>query len=368
MTPTRLSHLITAIKSAGLDALVLNPGPSLSYLTGLSFHLMERPTVLVITGSGQAALVLPRLEAAKLDQSKIKLQPYLYGDNPAEWGGVFRQACQSFGLDGKKIGVEPTRLRFLELDYLRQAVPQAQFVSGAAPLESLRMRKDAEEVAKMRRAVKIAQDGLEAILPMIKAGVTEKEIASELTIQMLRLGGDAEAPFAPIVSGGVNSANPHASPGNRKLSAGDLLVIDWGTCYQGYVSDLTRTFGIGAVEPEFQRIAAVVADANAAGRAIAAPGLRAGEVDAAARAVIAKAGYGQFFTHRVGHGIGLEGHEPPYMFGENDLVLAEGMAFTIEPGIYLPGRGGVRIEDNVVITSGGMEVLSDLPRELRILG
>jgi Xaa-Pro dipeptidase len=203
---------------------------------------------------------------------------------------------------------------------------------------------------------------------MIKIGVTEKEIASELTIQMLRLGGDAEAPFAPIVSSGPNGANPHASPGDRKMAAGDLLVIDWGTGYQGYVADLTRTFGIGKVEPEFQRIADIVKDANAAGRAIAAPGLQAGAVDAAAREVINTAGYGAYFTHRVGHGIGLEGHEPPYMFGENTLRLAEGMAFTIEPGIYLTGRGGVRIEDNVVVTANGVDVLSSLPRELRILG
>jgi Xaa-Pro dipeptidase len=367
MTQNRLSNLIVAMKSAALDALVLNPGPSLSYLTGLSFHLMERPTVLLVSVSGQVALVLPKLEAAKLGQSKIAVQPIQYGDNPAEWGDAFRQASQMLELDGKKIGVEPIRLRFLELEYLRQAAPRADFVSAAGPLESLRLCKDTDEVARMRQAVKIAQDGLEAILPMIKAGVTEKEIASELTIQMLRFGGDAEAPFSPIVSSGPNSANPHATPSERKLAPGDLLVIDWGTAYQGYVADLTRTFGIEQVEPEFRKIAEVVAQANAAGRAVAAPGLRAGAVDAAAREVIKTAGYGPYFTHRVGHGIGLEGHEPPYMFGENPLVLAEGMAFTIEPGIYLPGRGGVRIEDNVIVTSTGVEVLSSLPRELRIL-
>jgi Xaa-Pro dipeptidase len=329
---------------------------------------MERPTVLLVAAPDRVALVLPRLEAAKLEQSRIPLQPFSYGDNPADWAQAFQEATQALGIDGKKVGVEPTRLRFLELEFLRQAAPKAQFISAAAVLESLRLQKDAGEVEKMCRAVQIAQDGLEAVLPLIKSGVTEKEIAAELTIQMLRLGADAEAPFAPIVSSGPNSANPHASPGERKFREGDLLVIDWGASYQGYVSDLTRTFGIGKVEAEYQRIAEVVANANAAGRAAARPGIRAGAVDAAAREVITQAGYGQYFTHRVGHGIGLEGHEPPYMFGENPLILTEGMAFTVEPGIYLPGRGGVRIEDNVVITANGADVLSSLPRELRILG
>jgi Xaa-Pro dipeptidase len=152
------------------------------------------------------------------------------------------------------------------------------------------------------------------------------------------------------------------------LTAGDLLVVDWGASYRGYVSDLTRTFAIGEVEPEYRQIARIVAEANAAGRAASRAGIAAGAVDRAARDVIERAGYGEYFTHRVGHGIGLEGHEPPYMFGENTLVLAEGMAFTVEPGIYLPERGGVRIEDNVVITAEGAETLSDLPRELLTLG
>ncbi len=368
MTQTRLSSLITAMTSAGLDALALNPGPSLSYLTGLSFHLMERPTVLLVAPPDRVAFVLPKLEAAKLAQSKIELRAFMFGDNPAEWGGVFAQACQELGLDGKKIGVEPARLRFLELDFLQQAAPHARFVSAAGPLESLRIQKDADEIGKMRRAVKIAQDSLEAILPALKVGMTEQAIAAELSIQMLRLGADPEPPFQPIVSSGPNSANPHASPGERRLAEGDLLVIDWGACCQGYVSDLTRTFAVGKVEAEFQRIAEVVAGANAAGRAVACPGLPAGAVDFAAREVIVKAGYGEYFTHRVGHGIGLEAHEPPYMFGENRLVLAEGMTFTIEPGIYLPGRGGVRIEDNAAITANGVEILSDMPRELRVIG
>ena len=205
-------------------------------------------------------------------------------------------------------------------------------------------------------------------LKLAKMGMTERELSAELSIQMLRAGTDPDMPFAPIVAGGPNSANPHAGPSDRRLTPGDLLVIDWGATYQGYVSDLTRTFAVGAVDGELRKIAGIVAEANAAGRAASRPGIQAGDVDRAARAVIDRSGYGAYFTHRVGHGIGMEGHEPPYMFAENTLILAEGMTYTVEPGIYLTGRGGVRVEDNVVITATGAETLSDLPRELLSIG
>jgi Xaa-Pro dipeptidase len=184
---------------------------------------------------------------------------------------------------------------------------------------------------------------------------------------LLRNGSDSELPFAPIVASGSNSANPHAVPTDRKLHEGDLLVIDWGAAYEGYISDLTRTFAIGKVDPEYLKIAELVRQANEAGRAVAKPEINAGEVDRCTRQVIEQGGYGTWFTHRTGHGIGLESHEPPYIFGANQQILLPGMTFTVEPGIYLPGRNGVRIEDNVVITDIGSETLSILSRELKIL-
>jgi Xaa-Pro aminopeptidase len=175
-------------------------------------------------------------------------------------------------------------------------------------------------------------------------------------------------PFAPIVSGGLNSANPHASPTERKLQAGDLLVVDWGATYDGYISDLTRTFAVGEVDEEYQKIHEIVQAANAAGRAAAKPGVPCAAVDKAARDVIEHAGYGVYFTHRTGHGIGMEGHEEPYIRGDNMQLLEPEMAFTVEPGIYLPDRNGVRIEDNVVITDTGADVLSDMQRGIRVVG
>jgi Xaa-Pro dipeptidase len=229
------------------------------------------------------------------------------------------------------------------------------------------MYKDEQEISAMRKAVDIAQNALSNTLPSIKVGVSERQIANELTLQLLKAGSDPQFPFSPIVSGGANSANPHATPTNRFLKEGDLLVIDWGASYLGYISDITRTFAMIEVEPEYALIAETVNEANIAGRRIIRPGATASEVDQAARIVIEKAGYGQYFTHRTGHGIGMEGHEPPYIRSDNQLPLRQGMTFTVEPGIYLPGRGGVRIEDDVLVTATGVESLTNLPRGLQVI-
>jgi len=363
---TRLRETLTQHE---LDALLLNPGPSLTYLPGLGFHLMERPTVVLFTPGKLPTIVLPELETGKVDNLPFEMQAIPYGEDPVTWPEAFAQVVRAAGLAGHstrgiRIGVEPTRLRVLELRYMEQALAEASFVSAEDSLSALRICKDANEVAAMRKAVQIAQEALQATLPVVKAGVTERQIASELVLQLLRAGSDSEFPLAPIVSGGPNAANPHASPGDRPLQQGDLLVIDWGAIYAGYVSDLTRTFAIGKVDPEYQRIAQIVLEANAAGRSTCRPGIPAEAVDQAARKVIEQAGYGKYFIHRTGHGIGMEGHEPPYIRSGNQQILKPGMAFTVEPGIYLAGRNGVRIEDNVVITESGAQTLSDLPREL----
>jgi len=362
----RRARLCAALRASGLEALALNPCPSLVYLTGLHFHLMERPVVAIFTPDAPPAVILPELELLKVQG--LPVQSFPYGENPAGWEGVFRQAVESLGLEGKRIGVEPLAMRLLEFGYLRAGAPTASFPDASAVVSRLRVRKDADEIAAMRRAVQIAQSALEATIPLMKIGMTEKELAAELVVQLLRHGSQFEMPFAPIVSGGPNSANPHASPTDRPLEPGDLLVVDWGAAFDGYMSDLTRTFAVGEVEEEFAKIHRIVQEANAAGRAAARPGARCAEVDIAARSVIDKAGYGVFFTHRTGHGIGMEGHEDPYMRGDNEQTLEPGMAFTVEPGIYLPGRNGARIEDNVVITEHGADCLSDMAREIRVVG
>jgi Xaa-Pro dipeptidase len=368
MNESRFDQLNAALRTSDLEAVILNPGPTLTHLTGLHFHLMERPVVLLFAKDQDPAIVLPELELQKVASLPYKLQVFPYPENPSEWDNAFRKAARALNLDGKRIGVEPRQLRLLEFRHVKAGAPESDYPDASDVLSSLRLRKDQAEVEAMRRAVKIAQDALEATIPLIKIGMTEKELSSELVVQLLRQGSEPEMPFAPIVSGGPNGANPHASPSDRKLQAGDLLVVDWGATHDGYISDLTRTFAVGEVDDEYKKIHEIVQEANAAGRAAGKPGLPCANVDKAARDVIEGAGYGMYFTHRTGHGIGMEGHEEPYMRGDNMQLLEPGMAFTVEPGIYLPNRNGVRIEDNVVITETGVDVLSDMPREIRVVG
>jgi Xaa-Pro dipeptidase len=363
----RQSRLAHALLKAEINALVLNPGPSLIYFTGLHYHLSERPVIAIFKPDHPVTLVTPELEATKSANLPFPTSVFLYGEDPHTWPSVFKKAAAEAGLSGK-IGVEPSRLRFLELKLLESAISSSGYISAENSIAELRMQKDDSELNAMRNAVDIAQRALENVLSLIRVGMTERDLANELLIHLLLAGAHPEAPFAPIVSSGPNSANPHATPSDRCLAPGDLLVIDWGAYYQGYCSDLTRTFAVGDVETEYTKIAEIVLRANAAGREAGKPGIPASSVDEAARSVIVSTGYGPFFTHRTGHGLGLEGHEFPYIRAGNSMVLKPGMTYTVEPGIYLPNRGGVRIEDDMVLTSNGAESLSTLPRELRKVG
>ncbi|HVN56344.1 MAG TPA: Xaa-Pro peptidase family protein [Anaerolineaceae bacterium] len=364
----RLETLYASMKKVGIDTLTLNPGPNLAYLTGLHFHLSERPTLGLFTPGKKPALILPALETNKVASNSLEMETFPFGDNPADWNQAYARAAKNQGLEHKKIGVEPVRLRVLELRFLEEAAPGAEIVSADEVLSSLRICKEPGEIQNMRQAVTIAQNALNATLPLIKIGMTERQLASELTLQLMRAGSDGELPFQPIVAGGPNSANPHAVPTNRKFQPGDLVVIDWGASYQDYFSDLTRTFAIAEISTDLAEVVQVVAQANAAGRAAGKPGIEAGQVDQVTRKVIEDAGLGEYFIHRTGHGLGMESHEAPYIYGENSFLLSQGMAYTIEPGIYIPGQGGVRIEDDVVVTRSGSESLSNLIRELIVVG
>ena len=364
MKTDRLEKIIHLMAQYNLAGLALNPGPTLTYLTGLHFHLMERPTVLLISQMGSMAMVLPTLEKGKLPAESEHFHVFSYSDDPATWASAFEQAVRWLNLDEGAIGLAPTRMRFLELKFLQEGLAGVDFVDASQVIASLRMQKDEDEIEKMQEAVQIAQLALKKTLKSLREGMSEKEIANELVVQLLIAGSDPEMPFQPIVAIGKNSANPHAVPSDRQLHPGDLLLVDWGASHQGYFSDITRTFTFGEVDPELLRIGEIVLEANLAGRNAGRPGVDAGSVDRAVRSVIEASGCSGSFIHRTGHGLGMEAHEPPYIYAENGLILAPGMTFTVEPGIYLPEKGGVRIEDDVVITEDGLRSLTDFPREV----
>ena len=360
----RQKKIQSLLKRYELQAVALNPGPDLNYLTGLDFHLMERPVVGIFPTKGIPALILPELEKAKVAQLDYQLNTYFYNEDQSTWTSVFRSALTDAGLEKAKLGIIPQHLRMLEYSYLENACPDLEISSGQEILKQIRMIKGPDELRLMDEAVRLAECALSCIIPAIKTGMTEKELASKLVSRLFHEGSDPKLPFFPIVSFGENSANPHATPTDRILREGDLVLVDWGASHEGYYSDITRTFVMGDANPELEQIAQFVLEANTAGREAVKPGALTREVDQAARQVIEKAGYGKFFIHRTGHGLGRESHEDPYISQFDKTILEPGMTFTIEPGIYLPGRGGVRIEDDVLVTEDGCRSLTLMPREL----
>ena len=364
MYEQRLKLLYSLLDQDHFDGAAFIPGATFTYLTGLHYHLDERPKVLLLGKGRQPVLILPEFEAGKLKENTLNIKSFTYGEDPDQWPQVFQQACENTGLADKKYAIEPLQLRVRELRLLEEASPSTRFISASAQLDTMRMQKDDGEITKMRKAAGIAQDAFLAMLANIRVGMTEKEVASELVAQLLKHGSDPNFPFLPIIASGPNAANPHANPGERRLTSGDLVVVDWGARYEGYCSDITRTLAVGEIAPELEMAAKIVAEANKAGKAAAKSGAVASAVDDAARHVIDEADYGQYFTHRTGHGLGMEVHEPPYMTGQNAMKLKTGMTFTVEPGIYIPGKFGIRIEDNVVVREEGGECLTSLPRDL----
>jgi Xaa-Pro dipeptidase len=367
MNHQRLEQLRQQIDAHGLDGIALVPGPNMVYISGIRCHLSERPIVLFIPADDDPAIIIPTLEAMKAEAAGIPGERIFSWSDDEGYMGAFQRACAHLELADYLLGVESLHMRVLELQTLQRYAPGLQTAHAESVIEPLRMVKKSDEVAAMEKAVAIAEKAMKRLVPRIKIGMTEKQVAAMLTQELLANGADALA-FGPIVCAGPNSALPHAVPTNRPLQRGDLLLIDWGVYVDDYPSDLTRTFAVGKLEPELAHIYELVKQANAVGRETAQPGVTGREVDQMTREVIEDGGYGEYFIHRTGHGLGLEVHEPPDMSSLNTRPLMEGNVFTIEPGIYLPGRGGVRIEDNVVVTIDGARTLTSFPRDLIMVG
>jgi Xaa-Pro dipeptidase len=365
----RLQALQRHQAANNVDCVALVPGANLRYFTGLAMHLSERPTAAFIPIEGTLAIVLPELEApaAKVDL-RVDAEIFTYRDEEGH-EHVFQQVAEHLGLAGKRIAVEYLGMRLIEMRRIEQAAPDCTLLATEPWMPQLRMIKHPEEIACMRRAVEIAEQAMRRFLDGdgIRPGRTELELVADLRMALLRESGQGEA-FAPIVATGPNSGSPHTNPSDRLLAMGDLVVIDWGAVYEGYQSDITRTFVLGAPSAEMEQMHDAVLAANQSGRMNARPGTPAQEVDRAARRAITLAGFGEFFIHRTGHGLGLETHEPPYIVEGNLALIEPGMTFTVEPGVYVPDVGGIRIEDNVVITEDGSETLTTLSRDLVVVG
>lgn len=361
----RVGRLTEALQRSSFDAIAVVPGASMRYLTGLDMHAGMRLTIVFFPKIGQPAFVIPALElprAQALVCTPMTFYPWRDDEGPQ---AALRRCLEDLELTGKCIGTEYTAMRLLELRGIEAAITPVQVEDATTLIANLRMVKDVDELASMRRAVRIVEDALHEAIAQIRVGMTERELA-EIWEHAIRAAGSSPS-FESIIASGSNAANPHHTNSDRAFQHGDLIIMDGGALYDGYASDITRTVVLGEPPAEARRIYDLVFSANVAGRTAVQPGATGEAIDRAARTVIADGGYAAQFLHRTGHGLGLEMHEPPYIVAGSREPLPIGATFTIEPGIYVAGFGGVRIEDDVVVTPDGGESLTTFARELIVI-
>ena len=361
----RVNKLYAIMRESGLDVVALIPGPNHRYLTGAEHYVLERPIVTFYRPDQIPIAVIPELEIPLFERHPVPAELISYTDAEG-YVGAFRTALDQLGARGKTIGVEGLQMRFFEGEIIRQCAPDATVIDATEPLAELRLIKDEEEIALLRRAIDISERALRALFDEVRVGMSEIEAATILEGHIKALGGDGLS-FGTILHAGANTPLPHSGPLDYRIQHGDPLIVDFGATYGGYCADITRTVFVGEVSDEQREFYAVVQRANEAGRRAARPGVTCESVDIAARQVFIDAGYEQLIRHRTGHGLGMEAHEAPYIVIGNQQALSPGMVFTVEPGIYRMGEIGVRIEDNVVITEDGAESLTRFPRELMVI-
>lgn len=349
------------IAITGVDAVALVPGANMLYFTGLQFHLSERPVIAIFSDTG-CAFIIPELEVPKLaERPDLEMEIFAWGDTDG-YEEAFKKAVDSLRLHDAPLGVDGQTMRVFEQMAFQQA-GSTDIHNVGQQLLAIRAIKMEEEVKAIREAIRLSEQALHRLVDWVKPGMTEREISAELN-RLLREAGSSGG-FA-LVQTGPNSALPHGFPTQRPLGENEFLLIDFGGLRHDYPADITRTFCIGTPTEEMQKIYDTVLAANQAAIAVAKPGVSCGDVDKAARDVIEAAGYGEYFIHRTGHGLGLQGHELPQIAAGVEDVLEPGMVFTIEPGIYVPGLGGVRIEDDIHVTENGIEVLTQYPYQLTV--
>jgi Xaa-Pro aminopeptidase len=357
----RVRRTAETAASAGLAAVVVAPSPDLVYLCGYDPMALERLTLLVIRPDADPVLLVPALERplalASAVGGAMEIRGWDDGDDP------YLAATELLPVEGRIAAGD--RMWSSHLLGLQSTLPSVAFVTASAVISRLRAVKDADELAVLARAGRAADESFRQICGMRFEGRSEEEVAADLADRLVR-NGHARAEFT-IVGSGPNAASPHHEPGGRTIRARDVVVMDFGGALGGYFSDTTRTAVVGESPAGFVEVYDAVREAQEAAIAAIEPDVSAQDVDRAARAVIAAAGYGERFIHRTGHGIGLEVHEPPYIVEGNELVLAPGMTFSVEPGVYLEGRFGVRIEDIVVVTEVGADRLNRSTRDLQVV-
>ena len=358
----RLDRVRQSMQEARIDLLAVAPGDDLRYLLGYTPHADERPCYLLLSRGG-AAFVVPSLNAAQAEQY-VRLPLFTYTDAEGPAKALAAARFKAGEPSPRRLGVDDTMRADFVLT-LEAAYPDARLTLGSEATAPVRMRKDADEIEALKRSAQHADRAVRDVWAACRAGATELELAEEAAASFRR-SGSQEVLFTVIASG-PNGAFPHHSPGTRRLVAGDAAVIDIGGRLDGYASDITRVAALGAPSARYRDVHGIVDEAVRAAIEVIKPGVPLKDVDLAARGAIERGGFGQYFVHRVGHGLGVSGHELPSVTHENAMPIAEGFVFSVEPGVYLPGEFGIRLEEIVYVDRAGAHRLSALSRDVHIV-
>ncbi|WP_068615502.1 M24 family metallopeptidase [Paenibacillus tuaregi] len=359
---SKWSQLARHMQDNGVQTLLITDPKHIYYLTGFLSEPHERFLAAAMTLGQEPVLIVPALdeEAARAASDTMHVYTHEDTDNPYL---VLSQALKG---SAGTIALEKNHLSVTRFEALQEHLTFARYRDIGPWLQDMRVRKSPEEIIKIKHAVDLIEKVLQEGVSKVREGVTENELVAEIEYQIRRLGADGPS-FDSMVLFGEKTALPHGVPGTRALKHGDMVMFDIGVYADGYASDITRTFSFGEPSPELVRVYNTVLEANEAAIRAIKPGVSFASIDLAARRVIEDAGYGPYFMHRLGHGLGIDVHEYPSIHNQNEDHLQEGNVFTVEPGVYIPNLGGVRIEDDIRVTADGVEVLTSYPKNLTIL-
>ena len=353
------------LKNEQIDNAIITSPDHVFYFSGYFTDPHERLLAMVFFPDEEPFLLLPQMEAETAKESGVAYPLIGYFDTDHPWDLLEKEIQRRISTP-KRIAIEKSHMNVGRYEKLKHLFPEADITSAEEKLQSLRVIKDHEELKKLEKAAELADYAIKVGVDAIREGITELELVALIEYEMKKKGVHKMS-FDTTVLVGKNAANPHGTPGLHKVKKGDFVLFDLGVIYEGYCSDITRTVAFGEVNEKHLKVYNTVLKAQEEALLKTRPGITCSELDEVARSIIREACYGSYFTHRLGHGLGISIHEYPSVTGTNPLPLKEGMVFTIEPGIYIPGEIGVRIEDDVYVTDDGAISLTKYPKELIIL-
>ncbi|MGD6967956.1 M24 family metallopeptidase [Rossellomorea vietnamensis] len=362
----RIEKIQTWLKEQNIEAVFINSKENVFYLSNFLTDPHERLMGLFLFKEAEPLFVLPAMEEGQLRSAGWQHEILGYKDHENPWDLIKASIRRRKTGNPEKLAIEKEVLSYSRSKAFLSLFPKVEVINAEDKLNELRVVKDEREIEIIRRAAEMADFGVQTGVNALQEGITEMEVLAKIEFE-LKKKGIRQMSFSTMVLFGEKSGEPHGNPGSRQLKAGDFVLFDLGVVLEGYCSDITRTVAFKTVSDKQREIYDTVLKAELASLEVSKPGNRIGDLDSTARKIISDAGYGEYFPHRIGHGMGINVHEFPSMSHMNDGVLKEGMVYTIEPGIYLPEVGGVRIEDDVLVTENGYETLTKFPKDLQII-